>query len=66
MDGWIQLTGYLISGLISLAVASIQHNKTAALMEYRLEQLERKQDKHNNLMERMFKLEQRVDDIEED
>ena len=65
MDAMIQLAGYLISGLISLAVASIQHNKTAALMEYRLEQLEKKQDKHNNLMERMFKLEQRVSDIED-
>ena len=64
MNGWIQLAGYLISGLISLAVASIQHNKTAALLEYRLEQLEKKQDKHNNLMERMFKLEQRVSDME--
>ena len=64
MDAMIQLAGYLISGLISLAVASIQHNKTAALLEYRLEQLEKKQDKHNNLMERMFKLEQRVSDME--
>lgn len=64
MDAMIQLTGYLISGLISLAVASVQHNKTVALMEYRLEQLEAKQDKHNNLMERMFKLEQKVEDLD--
>lgn len=64
MDAMIQLAGYLISGLISLAVASVQHNKTVALMEYRLEQLEAKQDRHNNLMERMFKLEQKVEDLE--
>lgn len=64
MDAMIQLAGYLISGLISLAVASVQHNKTVALMEYRLEQLEAKQDKHNNLMERMFKLEQKVEDLD--
>lgn len=56
----------VISGMFAVIVSSIQHNKTMALITYRIEQLEKKQDKHNNLMERMFKLEQRVDDIEDE
>lgn len=43
------------------------------LMTYRIEQLEKKVEKHNNIIERTYKLEenqavliQRVDDLEED
>ena len=35
------------------------------LTQYRLEQLERKVDKHNNVIERMFDLEERASVIEE-
>ncbi len=35
------------------------------LSNYRLEQLEKKVDKHNNLIERMFNLEGKVEVIEE-
>lgn len=45
-------------------VASRQHSKTMALVLYRLEQLEKKQDKHNSLMERVFKLEAEVDALD--
>ena len=54
---WVQLIGYVLSGAVALLVASKQHNKTAALMEYRLEQLEKKMDKHNNFIERLTMLE---------
>ena len=33
------------------------------LVKYRLEELEKKVDKHNNLVERTYKLEQKVDDL---
>lgn len=49
--------GALISGAVSLAVASWQHNKSIALIEYRLGQLEEKVDKHNNVVERLYKVE---------
>ena len=53
---------------------------TAKLSNYRIEQLEKKVDKHNNLIERVYKLEQeeavinekiavanhRIDDLERD
>ena len=36
------------------------------LTVYRIEQLEKKMDKHNTLIERMYKLEERVCGIEEE
>ena len=36
------------------------------LVVYRIEQLEKKMDKHNTLVERMFKIEERVYGLEEE
>lgn len=56
-----------ITAGVTLAVCLItnhaQAEKTRALLDYRLSELEKKQDKHNNLMERTFKLEGRVDEV---
>ena len=49
--------GSLASGLVALVVASIQHNKTSALVAYRLDLLEKKMDKHNQVIERVTILE---------
>ena len=57
----VQLAGYVISGLVALYVASKQHSKTTALLEYRLEQLEKKMDKHNQGIERLTVLETKVE-----
>ena len=50
-----------ITGAVTLAVCLMtnhaQAEKTRALLDYRLQQLEKKQDKHNSLMERTFRLE---------
>ena len=46
--------GTVLSGLISALVAN-------ALMKYRLEQLEKKVDKHNNLIERMYVAEKNIE-----
>lgn len=61
---WVQLAGYVISGLVAVLVARDQNNKTWALMKYRLEQLETKVDKHNNLVERMYKVEAELEAID--
>ncbi len=37
---------------------------SAKLTNYRLEQLEKKVDKHNSLIERMYKIEERVSIVE--
>lgn len=56
-----------ISGAVTLAVCLVQNHaqaeKTRALLDYRLSELEKKQDKHNNLMERTFRLEGRMDEV---
>ena len=50
-----------ITAVVTLAVCLItnhaQAEKTRALIDYRVSELEKKQDKHNNLIERTFKLE---------
>lgn len=43
----------LMSGIVSLIVSSHQHSKSMAVIEYRIQELEKKMDKHNNLIERM-------------
>lgn len=64
-----------IAGSIIVAIISYNANKkgaeeaskaNAALIAYRLEQLEKKQDKHNDLIERTFKLEGRMQEVEHD
>ena len=53
----------MISGAVTLSVCMInnhyQQNRTRILIEYRLTQLEKKVDKHNNLVERTYKLEEK-------
>lgn len=60
----------IICGLISAASAIIVSVITAVynnkLIMYRLEQLEKKMDKHNNVIERVTILETKVSDLEND
>ena len=49
----IGLAGSLMGSLIGVVACS-------KLTQYRLEQLEKKVDKHNNVVERMYSLEKRV------
>lgn len=51
------IVGAIISGLVALEVSNRQHDKTIALIEYRLGELEEKMDKHNNAVERLTVLE---------
>ena len=57
-----------LTGAISLAVCLItnhaQAEKTRALIDYRVSELEKKQDKHNNLMERTFMVEGHVRELQ--
>ena len=51
-----------VLSLIGTTIGSIAGILTAnKLTNYRVEQLEKKVDKHNNLIERMYDLESRVD-----
>lgn len=55
----IALIGTISSGILS---AIISNN----LMKYRVEQLEKKVDKHNNLIDRMYKAESNIKLIQEE
>ena len=59
----IIVAGFSLLG--TLAGAYFSNKKSAALISYRLEQLEQKVAKHNSLVERMYNLEKREDVIEE-
>ena len=56
-----------VSGVVTLVICLVQNHaqaeKTRALLDYRLRELERKQDKHNSLMERTFRLEGKMDEV---
>lgn len=65
-DAWVAAIAAIVVGLFSLAGNYLSNRKSQALILYRLEQLERKQDKHNNLIERTFMLEGRVTEMEHD
>lgn len=58
------IIGAVISGAVSLIVSEWQHSKTIALIEYRLSELEKKVDKHNQLADRMIAVETRLGAIE--
>lgn len=69
---WSSIIVGVVTGLCALAGTYLAHNKTTALILYRLEQLEIKQDKHNSLIERTYKLESdlktafvRIDELKE-
>jgi hypothetical protein len=47
----------LITGGISLAVSFLGLQKVLALVEYRIGELEKKQDRHNDFMVRLAKVE---------
>ncbi len=55
----------VLSFLGTLLGAYIANRKSAAIMEYRLEQLEKKVDKHNTVIERTYALEKRADVTDE-
>ena len=59
-----------ITGVVTLIVCIVnnrsQNEKTRALLEYRLTQLEHKMDKHNGVIERTFVLEGKVTECQHD
>ena len=65
ISAFAALSVCLINNHFTRAAASKQHEQTVELITYRLDQLEKKVDKHNQLVERTYDLEKRADVIEE-
>lgn len=59
---WVALIGLAGSGLGAFGGVMA----SARLTQYRIQQLEEKVSKHNNLIERTFRLEGRMDEAEHD
>lgn len=53
----------LIGTLVGSLLAS---SKTRAVLEYKIEELQKRVEKHNNVIERVYKLEGRVTELEHD
>lgn len=75
MDATVQVAFVSVIGSIIVAVISYIANRQGAkdasetnakLVVYRLQELERKQERFNNLIERTFRLEGRVTALEQD
>jgi hypothetical protein len=54
----------IISLIGTLAGSYYSQRRSSALIAYRLEQLEKKVDKHNHLVERMYQVEERLSILE--
>lgn len=54
----------LVSGVLTLAGVIISNMLTHSKTIYRIDLLEKKVDKHNNLVERMYIVENKVENIE--
>ncbi|MBQ0035512.1 MAG: hypothetical protein KBT35_01195 [Firmicutes bacterium] len=55
----------IITGGISLLGNLIANSRTLAVIKEKIDQLEKKQDKHNNVIERQYKLEEKACVMEE-
>lgn len=66
METWISLGVCVATIICNIIISVIQNKKQSALVQYRLGELEKKVDKHNNLVERMYKVEQEIAVIKEE
>jgi len=65
-DVGLAIVSAVITGLFSLWGVYAANRKSQALIAYRLEQLEKKVDKHNSVVERTFVLEGKVNELQHD
>ena len=61
ITGGVTLTVCLINNFFQLRATEKKHNETITLINYKLDELTKRVDKHNNVVERTYCLEKRVD-----
>ena len=61
---WGTLAASAVTAICALLGTYYSNRKSTALMAYRIEMLEKKVDLHNKVVERTYKLEQKVADME--
>lgn len=63
---WYAVIAAAITAILGFLGTYISNRKQTALMEYRLSKIEQKQDKHNQLIERMYIVEGKVTELQHD
>lgn len=66
MELYIALIGGLCTAIPTIITTILSNNKNKTLLTYRIDQLEIEQKKHNNLIDRMYKVENRVTLLEDE
>ena len=61
---WGAVAAAAVTAVLGFLGTYISNRKQTALVAYRLEQLEKKVDKHNSLVERMYKVEGQVTELQ--
>ena len=61
---WVTVLAAVITAGFAFLGVYISNRKQAALVAYRLEKLEEKVDKHNSVVERMYRLEETVKNLQ--
>lgn len=56
----------VLGGIPSVIATIMSNNKSTALMEYKIDKLDEKVHQHNNLIDRMYKVEQDVAILKEE
>jgi len=65
ITGGLTLVGTIITNAYTHKRVKAEQAQQTQLILYRMEQLEKKVEKHNNLIERTFQLEKRADVVDE-
>lgn len=58
ITGIVAIVVCMINNLYTSRATKIQHEKTISLIDYQLQELQKKVEKHNNIVERTYKLEE--------
>lgn len=65
ITGVVAIIVCMVNNLYQSKAVRSQHDKTIALIDYKLEQLSARVDKHNSVVERVYHLEERSEVQEE-
>lgn len=63
---WGAVAAAAVTAVLGFLGTYISNRKQTVLVAYRLEELEKKVNKHNNLIERMYKVEGKIDELQHD
>ena len=65
ITGAVAIIVCMINNAVQRKAAEEQHNTTIALIEYKLDQLTKKVELHNNAVERLYKVEKKIEVYDE-